>query len=81
MTKYLNDGKVIECNGARFNVAFLKENTKRKVFDVLKHIDTDLLEEVFNKVNGIKADASDTATTSKTKSEKKKSSKKDDSKK
>lgn len=54
MAKYLNDGKVIEVKGARFNVNYLKSTRKSKVLKELYSSDADILEEAFNEVNGIK---------------------------
>lgn len=78
MAKYIKDGKVIEVKDVRFNAQFLKENKKRQVQRVLKHIDSEILEEAFNFANGIKSETKKTATTSKTKSKKDKSDKKDE---
>ena len=49
--KYLKEGKVIEHKGVRFNVDYLKNTKKRYVLKQLKHVDKEVVEEVYDKVN------------------------------
>jgi len=71
--KYLKEGKVIEHKAVRFNVNYLKTTKKRYVLKQLKHIEKDIVEEVYDKVNN----KSKSSTTAKKTPPKKEESKKD----